>query len=213
TVLEDRLQKSEVRLTRLAIDSSILPGAIVESVRSMLSESTPPDILLLLVGYPEPLGGIVRELQAQRLAPDILSLGDPAGRVADPGWWNVTGPRAVGASFLAYQRPGVLPGEGRQVALRFEERFGREPSFVALEGYDSIWVLARAIEAAGGDSAPEAVCSALRRLEVEATRGRLEFSTEPDGIVHQQWAWPPVSVVAYDHRYQQFSSANLLWQG
>jgi ABC-type branched-subunit amino acid transport system substrate-binding protein len=211
-VLKERLQSSQVPLTRLAIDLSTPSQTVVEAVQSMVSEPPAPDIVLLLIGYPEPLGAIVRELQAQQLVPGVLALGDPAGRVADPAWWDVTGPEAVGASFLAYQLPDVLSADGRRVARGFEEQFGREPSFVALEGYDSVSVLARAIEAAGGDSAPEVVCSALRRLEVEATRGMLRFSTDPSGVIHQQWAWPPVSVAAYHHPRQRFSGVNVLWQ-
>jgi len=87
---------------------------------------------------------------------------------------------------------------------------GREPTFVALEGYDSVLAVARAIEAAAGTD-PSQVCGALRRLEIGGTRGPIAFATQSEGVVHQQWRWPPVCVAAYREPRQRFSTAVLLW--
>jgi hypothetical protein len=92
----------------------------------------------------------------------------------------------------------------------FEKRYGREPTFVALEGYDAILVLARAFGDAG-TTEPEKVLNALRQVGREGTRGTIGFSTEPTGVVHQQWKWPPVSVVAYSSAHQVLSRADVLW--
>ena len=94
--------------------------------------------------------------------------------------------------------------------MDFKKQYGREPTFVAFEGYDSVLVLARAFEDAG-TTEPREVRDALRRVELEGTRGTIRFSTERAGVVHQQWKWPPVCVVAYSHARQAFSQADLLW--
>jgi len=51
----------------------------------------------------------------------------------------------------------------------------------------------------------------LRRIEFEGTRGIIRFSTEPAGVVHQQWKWAPVCILAYRHARQAFSEADVLW--
>jgi hypothetical protein len=94
--------------------------------------------------------------------------------------------------------------------MDFKKQYGREPTFVAFEGYDSVLVLGRAFEDAG-TAEPSNVCEALRRMELEGTRGTIKFSTEREGVVHQQWKWPPVCVVAYSHARQSFSQSDLLW--
>ncbi len=71
-------------------------------------------------------------------------------------------------------------------------------------------VLARAF-ADAGTTEPTKVCEALRGVELEGTRGTIRFSTERDGVVHRQWKWPPVCVLAYSHTRQAFSQADLLW--
>ena len=94
--------------------------------------------------------------------------------------------------------------------MDFNKQYGREPTFVAFEGYDSVLVLARAFEDAE-TTEPSSVCEALRRIELEGTRGTITFSTEAEGVVHQQWKWPPVCVVAYSHARQGFAQTDLLW--
>src|SRR5207237_7052102 len=104
----------------------------------------------------------------------------------------------------------VSKSRGENAARDFETEYGREPSFVALEGYDAILVLEAAARAAGSAD-PAAVCHALRHTEVLGTRGTIAFSTEPAGVVHQQWKWAPTCVVAFRAGRQRFSSSELLW--
>ena len=93
----------------------------------------------------------------------------------------------------------------------FEREYGREPSFVALEGYDSILVLAAAIKEAGSIDRAD-VCHALRHIGIPGTRGVIQFATESDGVVHQQWKWAPTLVTAFAHPYQRFSDCDILWE-
>ena len=210
-VIEARLRASGVRFTRLPVLASAPSApALAQELEGMMARAPAPDIVLLLLGYPEPLRSVAAELRTRGLAPPALFLGEPAGRAVFPDWWEIAGGSATSVPFLAYERPGQLAPEGQRAAERFEQEHGREPTFVALEGYDSVLALARAIEAAGSTD-PAPVCGALRRLAVGGTRGTVAFSTEPRGVVHQQWRWPPVCVVAYRHPRQRFAAAALLW--
>jgi hypothetical protein len=72
------------------------------------------------------------------------------------------------ASFLSYQLPGQLTQTGCKAAAAVSKSQGREPSFVALEGYDAIAVLAHALEHTP-DLSAESICSALRAVAAPGT--------------------------------------------
>jgi ABC-type branched-subunit amino acid transport system substrate-binding protein len=209
--IEARLRKLGVRFTRL----SAAPGlgdamSWIRQVQAKQSDRPVPDILLLLMGYPEPLRSVVSEARNHSLVPPACFLGDPAGRAVFPDWWEITGTDAIQVPFLSYTRPDQPTAKGKRISVDFKNQYGREPTFVAFEGYDSVLVLARAFEDAG-TTEPSNVCEALRSMELEGTRGTIKFSTEGEGVVHQQWKWPPVCVVAYSHARQGFSQTDLLW--
>jgi len=209
--IEARLNEHGVRFTRLlAAVGTASASSWMRQVKTLMSRSPAPDILLLLMAYPEPLRSVVGEARAHCLGPPACFLGDPAGRAVFPDWWEIAGTDAVQVPFLSYTRLGHLTSQGKQMWAEFEKRYRREPTFVALEGYDAIVVLAHAFEGAG-TTEPTKIRDALNRIEVEGARGTIGFSTEPTGVVHQQWRWPPVCVVAYSHARQAFSEAGLLW--
>jgi ABC-type branched-subunit amino acid transport system substrate-binding protein len=209
--IEARLRTLGVHTPRL----SVAPGtgdaaSWIRHVVAKQSKPPAPDILLVMLAYPEPLRSVVREARAHGLGPPACFLGDPAGRTVFPDWWESAGTDATQIPFLSYIGPGGLTGRGKQMSADFEKRYGREPTFVALEGYDAILVLAHAFEDAG-TTEPTKIRDALNRIAVEGTRGTIRFSTEPTGVVHQQWKWPPVSVVAYRHAHHTLSRADVLW--
>jgi ABC-type branched-subunit amino acid transport system substrate-binding protein len=210
-VIEARLHNLGIRFTRLPVTAgSTDVAACIRQVQRMRSEHPAPDILLMLVAYPEPFVSLAREARKHGLRPPACFLGDPAGRVAYQDRWGGADTDAMPVPFLSYMRSDHPTEEGRRISKQFKGRFGREPTFVAYEGYDSVLVFARACDDAGTVD-PEAVCNSLRKISVLGTRGTIQFSTEPEGVVHQQWKWPPVCVVAYSRPQQTFPEADLLW--
>ena len=209
-VIESRLLESGISFTRLRIDSEDGIVGAIDGMQASIAGFRRPHMLLLLVSRSEHLRSIVHELRNRRLNSSSLILGDPAGRTIFHDWWEAAGADPSGIPFLAYERPGRLTACGENAARDFETEYGREPSFVALEGYDAILVLEAAARAAGSAD-PAAVCHALRHTEVLGTRGTIAFSTEPAGVVHQQWKWAPTCVVAFRAGRQRFSSSELLW--
>jgi hypothetical protein len=187
-------------------------GDIVEQIAQSTAETPAAPLLLLLVAYPEPVRSVIGQLHGRGLRPPRLSLGDPAGRAGFPDWWAVVGSDTTDVPFLAYVRPVQLTSDGRSAFDQLTRTHGQEPSFVALEGYDSVLCLASAIAAASLTRAGD-VCNALRRLDIAGTRNVIRFRAEPAVAVHQQWTWPPVTVLAFGTANQPFSQAKVLWNG
>lgn len=209
-VLRRRLEPAGVLVSRVVVVPKDAPPSIAEKVEALAAAAATPAIALLLVGYPEPLGGIVGALAHRGILTDSVSLGDPAGRTIFPDWWDTVGEHGANVPFLSYQCPGRLTRTGRAMASSFRERHGRKPSFVALEGYDAIAVAADALRRAP-DLDAETICASLRATETPGTRDLVRFSSEPEGVVHQQWAWPPVCVAAHAIPGRPLSEADVSW--
>lgn len=132
------------------------------------------------MGYPEPLCSVLHGVEASSIALHEFGIGDPAGRAEGADWWDVVGSRSKPVAYLAYIAPRGLTEVGKRMEAEFKARTGREPTFVALEGYDSILVLAHAFRRAG-TTEPRRVLDSLRFSEVPGTRGTIRFSTDQVG--------------------------------
>lgn len=149
--------------------------------------------LLLLVGYPEPALSIVTAARADPRLTDLL-LGAPAGQPEFPGWLTAVGEDGAAIPFLRY-RPEHLGPLGARVERALREELAQAPSFVALEGYDTITVLAEVFRAQGVDRALTA--PSWNHVDVDGTRGRIRFS-RPSGSNVWQWASSPIQVADRD---------------
>ncbi|GAB1510916.1 ABC transporter substrate-binding protein [Actinophytocola sp. KF-1] len=149
--------------------------------------------LLLLAGHPDPAVPIVRAVRRDRRLAGVL-IGAPAGQPEFAEWAAALGEDGAGIPFLRYL-PEHLTPLGTRVATALRARLARAPSFVALEGYDTVTVLAEVLRAHGVDRAR--VAAAWPGVDVEGTRGRIRFTRTP-GISVWQWAWPPIQVVDRD---------------
>ena len=69
------------------------------------------------------------------------------------------------------------------------------PSFVALEGYDTITVLAELLRTHG--TGPARIAGGWPSVAVEGTRGPIRFSRAA-GVTVWQWTWPPIQVADRD---------------
>jgi ABC-type branched-subunit amino acid transport system substrate-binding protein len=185
-VLEAHLRQGGGLCTRIDV-TNLSDHAVVDRLVEMNART-----LLLLVGYPEPLAGIVKAVRSDNRF-DHLFVGDPAGRAEFPEWWELVGRDGLGVPYLRYV-PTVMNEFGASVESRLAKRLGEPPSFVALEGYDTILVLSEGLRLAGDDR--ERLGRALRRVQVLGTRGLLQFSRTP-GVGVLQWVWPPVQVAAH----------------
>jgi hypothetical protein len=124
---------------------------------------------------------------------DDLVIGDPAGRAEFREWVDLLGDDGIGVPYLRYTSP---PDDdlGPIVAAQLSERLGEPGSFIALEGYDTIQVLAEALRLASDDRTR--LPAALAGVDIRGTRGRLRIS-HTSGVPVLQWVWPPVQVAAH----------------
>jgi ABC-type branched-subunit amino acid transport system substrate-binding protein len=184
--VETTVQRTDATSTHVDLTNATIP----ELVEHVLA-STRKTALLLLVGYPEPAATIVRAVRTEPHLTGIL-IGDPAGRAESTGWSRLLGQDGTGVPYLRYL-PETLGHAAAGVASRVEQRLQEPPSFVALEGYDTVQVVAAGLRLAGDDRA--GLSRALPRIEVAGTRGLIRFSREA-GVPTLQWVWPPVQAAA-----------------
>jgi ABC-type branched-subunit amino acid transport system substrate-binding protein len=149
--------------------------------------------LLLLLGYPEPAGSIVKAVRSDPRLAEVM-IGAPAGQPEFADWPTSMGEDSAAIPFLRYL-PERLSPLGVRVETVLRERLAEEPSFVAFEGYDTVATLAELLRVHATGRAP--IAEAWPRVAVEGTRGQIQFSRTP-GISVWQWAWPPIQVVARD---------------
>ncbi|WP_407704342.1 ABC transporter substrate-binding protein [Streptomyces spongiae] len=169
--------------------SALTPAAVCDELVDRRATA-----LLLLVGHPEPAVPIVRSVRRDRRLAEIM-IGAPAGQPEFAEWAMLLGGDGAGVPFLRYL-PERLTPLGARVETALRERLDGAPSFVAFEGYDTVAVLADVLRSHGADRARTA--ESWPRVEVEGTRGQIQFSRTP-GISVWQWAGPPIQVVDRDH--------------
>ncbi|CAI9399078.1 ABC transporter substrate-binding protein [Nocardioides sp. T2.26MG-1] len=164
----------------------------VEAACTRLADSG-ASALLLLTGYPGPAVPLVN---AVRLDPRLhgLMIGAPAGQPELADRMALSGAGSGAIPFLRYL-PRRLDASGERVERALLRRLGVAPSFVALEGYDAILVLAHLMAANGAGRA--AIAGSWGEVATEGTRGTIAFSREP-GLDLWQWRWAPTQVTQRD---------------
>ncbi len=129
-----------------------------------------------------------------------------------PEFWETVGEYGVFAITKTGYHPllGVTPAI-KEFTAKFEARTGKEPTFAAMEAYDSVYVLVKAIEMAGSTD-PDAIVAALEEIKYDGVLGTIYFSTErePDYMFHQ-WPGAKAVVIQYTEVNQKPSEALLLW--
>ena len=185
-VLRTVLAEHAVRVTEIAHAS-----LQATSTTDALAATDGVDALLLLVGYPEPAVPLVRAVRTDARFAGLL-IGDPAGRAEFPQWMTLLGDHGADVPYLRYL-PARLDPLGTRVTEQLTRALGENPSFVALEGYDSVRVVAEALRTAGLER--RRVIEALPGLRVTGTRGTIAFARGSGPVL--QWSSPPVQVVAH----------------
>ena len=113
-------------------------------------------------------------------------------------------------NYCAFNRTGVIPSrfseQGAEFNRKYEEHWDDTAPSFAMEPYDSVLLLANAIERAGTFTDPDAIVAALETSDVELTQGRYYFtygSHNPDlpegtpTFMWHQWPAPIITVMQY----------------
>jgi len=135
-------------------------------------------------------------------------------------YWNTV----PDGNFCAFDRVGTIPSLYNDMAksldLRYREDFGDVLVSFAMEAYDSVWLMADAMERAGTYTDPDAIVSALERANIILTQGRYYFDYGghnpelPEGTptyLWHQWPVPVVTVMQYFEQYQNALDAAVVY--
>lgn len=122
----------------------------------------------------------------------------------------------------AFQFVGLAPAFyndlTHSVAERYEEAFGGPPKVWVFEAYDSVRLVADAIERAGSTDR-QAVVKALETTSFEGAQGTYSFpygshnpipEGEPSWLWHQ-WPDPPIVILEYVNQGDGLAEAAVLW--
>ena len=186
-ILRDHLSARGGTVTELDV-RALPPAAVCDELASNRATA-----LLLLAGFPEPAVPIVKCVRHDQRLAEIM-IGAPAGQPEFAEWLTLLGDDSAAIPFLRYL-PERLSALGTRVETALRERLAQAPSFVALEGYDTVAVLAGMLRSHGPDRAR--IAGSWSRVAAEGTRGQIQFSRAP-GISVWQWAWAPIQVADRD---------------
>lgn len=148
---------------------------------------------------------------------DTICLANQVAQNSDAFWSAV--PDGVGCVFrFVGPAPSVYNDITSSVAERYRARFGQAPAAWVFESYDSILLVADAIERAGSTD-PAAIVAALETTSLVGSQGRYEFpygSGNPDVPADKPWLWhqwpePAISLLEYTERGQTVGDAAIVW--
>ena len=121
-------------------------------------------------------------------------------------YWNTV----PDGNYCVFERVGTVPGmyndQAAELDRRYQEDFGDILVSFAMEAYDSVWLMADAIERAGSFSDADAIVAALEMTDIELSQGRYYFPygshnpVLPDDVpayMWHQWPVPVVTVMQY----------------
>ena len=130
-----------------------------------------------------------------------------------PGFWDTVGEAGV----YVLSNPAGLPGlpktdTSEKFKAAFMAKQNREPDAVAMEGYDSVMVIAEAVKLSKSTEGKAMIDALENKLNWVGTRGTIKFSKDkdPDWSYHM-WMDVPVFIIQYTELNQEPSKAAILW--
>lgn len=130
-----------------------------------------------------------------------------------PGFWDTVGEAGV----YVLSNPAGLPGipktkTSETFSKLFKDKYQREPDAVAMEGYDTVMVIAQGIKIADSTDSKKVIDALENKVDWVGTRGTINFSNEknPPWAYHM-WMDVPVFIIEYTEFKQDPSKAAILW--
>ena len=127
-------------------------------------------------------------------------------------------------NFCAFDRVGTIPSLYNELAsnldARYQQDFGDILVSFAMEAYDSVWLMADAMDRADSFTDADAIVAALERTDIDLSQGHYYFTYGshnpdlPDGTpayMWHQWPVPVVTVMQYFERGQSGLDAAVVY--
>lgn len=188
-------------------------------VLSRIQAGDPPDAIRIEVTG-ETGFNVTQQMIELGIAPTEETICNTMQDAIQPEYWEAV----PDGNYCAFYKVGIAPANYNDQTVayveKYRERFDSEPAGYAMASYDSVWVLADAIDRAE-TTEPEAVVLALEETDITLTQGRYYFeytSMNPlpdDGSVPEylwhQWLDPAVIVIQFTEEGQDPGDAPVVW--
>ncbi|WP_179137990.1 ABC transporter substrate-binding protein [Candidatus Entotheonella palauensis] len=170
-----------------------------------------PDLLVVAVTQP---GGFLLLKQAHEIhfapSPGTMVLdGTCTAQNAEVFWSALKDAGQYIMMACPYSSSVQVTELGEAIKKRYIDQFKREPNYLPLQGYDAMFTLLSAIEAAGSTDA-KAMMAELDKTKLTGTRGEITFSKEK-GVWHNQWKAVPAFIFQYTAVNQSPADAAILY--
>lgn len=154
------------------------------------------------------------------IAPSESTIGTANQVAIQPEFWE----SVPNGNYFVFSLVGLPPSLYNEttthVAEAYRAQFESDPPSYALEAYDSVWILADAIERAGTTDS-EAVIAALEDTDINLAQGRYYFEYTSDNPIPDdgsvpaymwhQWPDPAVLLLQYFEAGQDWKEAAVIW--
>ncbi len=212
------LERAGVHVEQLEIELGT--EDFVPILSRIQARQEPPDAIRLLVSG-ETSYNLTQQMAELGIAPtaDTICVTNHLAFQSTQYWNNVPD-----GNYCVFERVGTVPGLYTDLAAeldrRYLEDFGDILVSFAMEAYDSVWLMADAIQRAGSYTDAEAVVAALELADIELSQGRYYFkygSHNPDlpadepAYMWHQWPVPVVTVLQYFKEGQNGLDAAVVW--
>ena len=212
------LERAGVHVDQLEIELGT--EDFVPILSRIQARQEPPDAIRLLVSG-ETSYNLTQQMAELGIAPtaDTICVTNHLAFQSTQYWNNVPD-----GNYCVFERVGTVPGLYTDLAAeldrRYLEDFGDILVSFAMEAYDSVWLMADAMQRAGSHTDAEAVVAALELADIELSQGRYYFkygSHNPDlpadvpAYMWHQWPVPVVTVLQYFEEGQNGLDAAVVW--
>ncbi len=215
---KDRLESMGVTVTKLDIELGT--EDFVPILSRIMASAEPPDAIRSVVTG-ETAFNMTQQIAELGLAPtkDTICITNQAAFQSEQ-FWAV----APDANYCAFDRIGTIPSLFNELAVKlndaYEAEWGDVVASHTMEAYDSVYLMADAIERAGSFTDPDAIVAALETTDMLLSQGRYFFlygthnPDMPEGapkFMWRQWPDPVVTVMQYFEQGQSGLDAAVIW--
>jgi ABC-type branched-subunit amino acid transport system substrate-binding protein len=179
----------------------------------------PPDAIRVAVTG-ETSYNLEQQMAELGIAPSEQTIGTANQVAIQPEFWESVPNGNYYVFSLVGLPPSLYNDTTKHVAEAYRAQFDTDPPSYALEAYDSIWILADAIERAG-TTEPEALIKALEETDIDLAQGRYWFQYTSDNPLPEdgsvpaymwhQWPDPAVLMLQYFEPNQNWEDAAVIW--
>ena len=198
------LERAGVRVDQLEIELGT--EDFVPILTRLYARAKLPDAIRIVVSG-ETSYNLTQQMAELGIAPtaDTICVTNHLAFQSEQYWRNVPD-----GNFCAFDRVGTIPSLYNDLAAdldaRYQKDFGDILVSFAMEAYDSVWLMADAMERAGSFTDPDAIVAALETTDIDLSQGHYYFPYgrhNPDlpagtpAYMWHQWPVPVVTVMQY----------------